>query len=315
MIRRKKNIFCLILLASQTVDAITLVYNIKLRRTFNVDLSAFIGKKKVFWLLTAAPIVYKRDRHIIDENLGIDVEDKRIIGGTLLNLRFVPNRNWWAEVSTGIEHEHLNARGSSEFTASRTAFDDIVFSGGRNFFLGKKGQCVLYGLFGVPTKWDVSPFELHDTLVGTRFFGAGVGSELSYSWFMSLKRDFITFLQVRFLHFFSREWEPILPAGSKIQPGNVTDVLLAARYREKLNLFEIGYNPTIFTNQAIIVNNRKTDGPHIVRQGVYFSVYHAILKMPLIEKPGLIGTGILINRAKRFDTKIFGWWINISAVF
>ncbi|OQA36187.1 MAG: hypothetical protein BWY54_00191 [Candidatus Dependentiae bacterium ADurb.Bin331] len=304
-----------VLCASPRVHAISLVYNLKIRRAFNYPISPLLKKdKKALWVASAVPIVYKRDRHIVDPAFGIDVVDKRLTSGSLFNVRYIPRPTWWAELSTGFEHEHAQVSGTSIIDASRTGFDDIVFSVGHNFFIKKNTQFVLYALGGVPSRLKVTPNEAQDTLVGTRFFSVGVGSEFSYSFINSLPQSLVVIFQNRFLHFFNRRW-PILPPGSSIQPGNVTDLLFAIDYRHKKNAFEIGYNPTIFSNQAVILPTQ-TIGTHaFVRQSGFASYSRLFEKLPLLHRPGLIGTGLLVSRAHHLDIKIVSIWVNFTTVF
>ena len=307
--------FILFLCWFEATSAISLVYNLKIRRAFNYPVAQLLKKdKKTLWVTTAVPIAYKRDRHIVNPMFGVDVVDKRLIAGSLFNVRCVIPPNWWAEISTGLENEHAKVSGTSTIDASRTGFDDIVFSAGRNFFIKKSSQFVLYALTGVPTRLKVTPVEAQDTLVGTRFFSFGVGSEFSYSFINSLPKSLVFIFQNRFLHFFNRKW-PILTVGSKIQPGNVTDLLLAIDYRRGRNSFEVGYNPTIFSNQAVIFPTQTVSSNAFVRQSGFGSYFRLFEKLPLLNRPGLIGTGLLVSRAHRFETKIVALWLNFTTVF
>lgn len=288
----------------------------RIRRTFNVELPDIVGQgQKRWWALSAVPIIYKRDRKIVNEQQLINLTDKRTTVGSLFNIRYIPSKHWWFEATTGIEHERVRSRGTSDFTASRTALDDIVLAGGYNFFPIKKSQITLYGLAGFPTTRNVTLLEAQDTLVGTRFFSAGVGSEFSYGFMQSVRRSFTGIFQNRFLHFFSRRWNPILPVNAKIQPGNVIDFLLGLRYRERKNIFETGYNPTLFTNQAVILPTRTITSDSWGRHSFYVSYWHLFTEVPVQRPPIILGAGMLISRAKRFETKIFSIWGNFTIVF
>lgn len=176
-------------------------------------------------------------------------------------------------------------------------------------------QVTVWGLAGFPTRRKVTTFEVQDTLVGTRFFSAGIGSEIAYNFINSLKRSLAIIFQNRLIHFFTRSWFPILPENAHIKPGNVWDLLLSMQYRERKNLFEVGYNPTFFTNQAIILERRQIDAKSFVRHSFYSTYSHLFRKLPLIKTPGIVGSGFSIGRAKRFNTKIFSWWAYISMAF
>lgn len=299
----------------ESIHAITLVYNMKIRRAF--DLSTSLGESsKPLWIATVLPIIYKRDRHIVNETLQLDVCEKRLSGGALLNLRFIPERAWWLELSTGIEKEHVESHGSVGLKASRAGFDDVLLTAGHNFFLSDRMQFVIYGLGGVPTRRKVTTQDAQDTLVGTRFYGAAAGWEFSYNFLHKQpKRACIGIIQNRFLHFFNRSWAPLLPCDAKIQPGNVTDILFTLHYRERASIFEIGYNPTIFTNQAVLLKTGPVKSDTFVRQGMFANVSHMWRCVPVLNMPFLLGTGVNISRAKRYDTKIFSCWLNFTTLF
>lgn len=308
-------ILCFALFTSQA-SAITLVYNMKIRRQFNAAASAVLHRdKKSIFIATAVPIIYKRDRHIVDKSLAIDIQEKRLSGGSILNFRYVAPKAWWAEVTTGIEHESVKVRGTSCFKDSRTGLDDIVLSAGYNMFPTENSQFVLYGLAGIPTRRKVTALEVQDTLVGTRFYSIGAGAEFSYSFINSLKESLIAILQARFIHFFSRNWAPVLPIDAQIQPGNVTDLLFTLQYRKKKDIFELGYNPTFFTDQAVILKTGKIEGPNFVRNSMYLSYARVIPEVPVLKTPMLLGAGINIGNSKRFETKILTFWLNISVIF
>lgn len=308
--------FILIIFSNFFIDlnSISLVYNLKVRRAFNV--STVLGENhKSLWLFTALPIFYKRDRHVINKLSNADVFDKRYTIGSLFNVRYISEKHWWLEFTTGLERESGKFRGTSNFKTSRTGIDDIVISGGYNFFPSERTQFVLYGLFGFPTRRKVNLNDALDPFVGTRFFGTAVGWEISYAFIKSLKRSCIGIFQNRFLHLFDRKWYPILPCDAKIQPGNATDLLFILQYREKRNIFELGYNPTFFTNQAVKLKTGTVKSDPFVRQSIYFSYSHICKRILSLKRPVLVGAGVNISHAKLFNAKSYTAWLNISTVF
>lgn len=316
-----KKILIILSILISDIQANTLVYNMRIRRIFTLgsdqsnNADSVFGNKKSRELVSVVPITYKRKRHIVDEQRNINLFERRKTNGAILNFRFVRSRKWWLEATTGIEKEGACYVGSSNFTASRTGFDDILFSGGYVFKPHKNTQFILYGLFGIPTKNSVSILEVHEPLVGTRFKSLGIGSEFSYAFVNKLEQSLIFIFQNRFVHFFNRDWFPILPAGSQIQPGNLTDLLFTLQYRKLKNVFEVGYNPSFLTNLAVIVQQQKTKTDPFVRHSIYFNYSRLFKNFPVIKKPGTIGTGLSISRSKRFDTKTFIWWVNFSVLF
>ena len=293
----------------------TLVYNLRIRRTFGGLGTLLKLEKDVLWIATAVPIFYRRTAHIISERFKTDVFDKRIGGGSVFNLRYVPSRTWWFEATTAVQKESLKTRGTSNFRASRAGFDDVVLAGGYNAFPSKDMQVTLYGLAGFPTRRSVTIQESEDRLVGTRFYAVGFGNELSYSFINSPKNLFAGILQVRFIHFFTRRWEPILGPGSKIRPGQTTDILLAFRYRHKLTVVETGYNPTIFTSQAFLLPGETVRAGTQVRHGTYLNVLHLFKNGYVINTPIALGGGFLFNRLKTFDANSFSIWLTFAAIF
>jgi hypothetical protein len=303
-----------LLLCSHEVDAVTLPLNIKVRRVFGIA-SHLLEERGPLLIGSAVPIVYERKRHIVDTVKQIDIKDKHCVVGSLFNLRYVPSKKWWLEFTTAFEKETVCERGTTNLHDSRTALDDIVFSGGYNFFPSDEAQCTLYGIGSIPTKKSVTIQETFDTLVGTRFYSLGAGAEYSYGFINTPEHSLTGIIQARFLHFFSRHWFPILPRDAKIQPGNATDLLISGQYRWGLSIFEMGYNPTFFTNQAVLLKTGEILGPNFVRNSAYATLSHAWKDFPGLHRPTLLGTGLSIARSKRFDAKFVTWWVNFTTLF
>ncbi len=314
---KKYTILIMLICMHQDLVAVSLVYNMKIRRAFSAQaFEALFPGKKSFWLITGLPIVYTRSRHIELPLTRGNIFEKTLLSGAIFNARFFAPHYWWLEFTTGLEHQTNHHSGTQNFKDSRTGLDDIVIAAGKNFlFHHEKGQIAIYAISGFPTKYDITAAEAYDTLVGTRFFGLGLGAELSYSFIKNLKQALVGIVQTRFVHFFDRKWQPVLPCGSKIQPGNLTDLFMLVQYRHAFNIFEIGYNPSFFTNQAVILPSEKVPSNDLIRNSFYANYIHAFKSSLLLKKPGGIGTGFNISRSKTFNTKIFAWWINISLLF
>jgi len=298
------------------VGATSLVYNIKTRRTFAANLGTLLGKDHAsVWVTSAAPIVNTRSRHIVEDRLLLDVHEKNKIGGSIFDFKYVPNRNWWVEVTTAVAKETTHVSGSTSFIASRKGFDDLVFSGGGNFFPNKELQFSAYALAGFPLQRTVTPYEAEGTLVGTRFFSVGAGAEGSYSFISTRENMFAGLCQMRFVHFFSREWYPILPHDASIEPGNVTDLLLSVRYRYKKSFLEGGYNLSIFSQQAVHGVTETYESDLFLRNSGYVTVSHAFTKPLLLPVPLVIGAGMSVGTLKLFDTKLLSFWLLLSGFF
>lgn len=313
----KNYIFLLVIFSVINVcDANSLVYNLKIRRAFDVPRSLFT-RTTPHWIASVVPIIYQRNFHVVVPALKKDFHETCITTGALLNLRYKPSHNWWFEVSTGIEKERARAVGTANINLSRTGFDDFLFTGGYRGFPQEGTQCVLYGLFGVPSKWNITSQEdiLADTLVGTRFFSVGAGVESSHAFIEDVETSLVGVVQIRYIHFFTRSLNPAITCGNFLQPGNVTDALFLIQYRKEMTLFEAGYNPTFFTNQAVTVACQKTETPTIVRQGATFSCTHLFKDMLFNRMPLIIGAGVGISHSKFFDSKIVTAWLNFTTVF
>lgn len=292
--------------------AVTIVYNMRIRRAFNIPHGLL--KPKKFILLSALPIYFGRRSHITNEQTYTDVHEKRNIVGSLFNVRCIPSRNWWAEVTTGLENDHSSFEGSDPFSASRTGFDDFLFSGGYRHFVGENTQLVIYGLAGLPAGRSVRLDDRYGPLVGSRFYGAGFGTEASYAFIDNEKRTLSGIVQQRFVHLFNRSWNPILPPYDLIEPGNFTDVLVTLQYRQDLTVYEAGYNVTIFTNQGVITPKVTVETNTFVRNAGYFNVLH-LIRSTVPHTPIAIGGGVNAGGTKQFKAKTFSVWFNLTIAF
>jgi hypothetical protein len=286
----------------------------RIRRVFDVSGALSNGRKSRL-ILSAVPIYYQRDTSVVDNILGINTCESRKAGGAVFNFRYASSCNWWLEATTAAATEHLKAVGIPTLCASRSGLDDIVISAGYNMFPAEGIQIVPYIIAGFPTHWDVTTAEIQGTLLGTRFYSLGTGAEFSYGFITTLARSLDLIIQVRFFHLFDRHFFPILPREGTIQPGNVTDLLFAFQYREKKDIFEVGYNPTFFTNQAIHVPTGTIENENFVRHSVYVDYAHAFLESFLCQKPIIVGAGVNVSRSKKLNAKIFSCWINFTVIF
>jgi hypothetical protein len=294
------------------LGAVTLTYNVRVRRIFNIE--PVINQKKSRILASAAPIYYARRSHIVDQALNTDTCEDRNVFGSLLDVRYVPSKNFWAEVTTGLIRDQVEYEGTPSFEASRVGIDDIVLASGYRAFLDKKIQLVGYGLVGIPTSRDLSLNDRFGPLVGTRLYSIGGGGEISYAFLESIQRSFAAVAQLRVVHGFNRSWEPILPEDGQIQPGNVTDLLLTLQYREGRIIAEAGYNPTLFSNQALLLPAGNIPSDAFVRHSWYGTISGVNLKS-FFDNPSIYGAGISTSTSSKFDTKIANGWIYFTLVF
>ncbi len=291
-----------------------LVYSMKIRRSFGTDLFAALNLKNLV-LFTGLPLYYWRDRKIIVPSLEQNIHEKLTAAGAIFNLYAMTQHHWWAELTTGLETQKVKAEGTSNFKNSKTGWDDIILTIGKNFFTDSKTQIATYVLAGFPIGKTVTPLESLGVLVGSRLFGLGAGAEFSYAFMQSAERSFIGLLQARFVHFFSRSWFPILPIDARLQPGNMTDLFLIAQYRVKKNIVEIGYNPTFFTNQAALFKEGKVVNPNFSRNSFYANYTHLLPHFPVLNIPGALGLGMSVSKANLFDAKSASVWFNMTFLF
>lgn len=305
---------------SHFCGAVSMLYNMKIRRIFATS-SANIGtvlgrKKKSAWIISAVPGYYQRTRSVLGDVLSthIDVAEKTKAGGAIFNIRYVPTSTWWVEATTGVGKQTEQVKGTQTFTDSYSGMDDIEICGGHHMFPTKNSQVVVYGLAGFPTHWKVTPHEFLDTFLGTRFFGLGAGLELSYNFLNNARRSLAGILQGRIIHFFNRHWTPILPSDAQIQPGNVTDALLTLQCRQGRSMVEFGYNPTFFTNQAVLLPNETVTNKAFLRNSVYVGGLHLFKDVPLVHKPFVFGAGFNLAQACRYHMKGFSVWLNFTLI-
>lgn len=312
---------CIAFTITQSVSPITLMYSLKIRRVFAGARAALSREGKPIWAFTVLPIAYTRSRHFKTETPRVDIKDKRLLLGSAFNLRCSPSLNTWFELTTAFENERSRVKGFSENPFlpvcgdhSKTGFDDLTVAAGYHLFPTEDVQLDFYTIFGFPTHTKISKYDALGTFVGTRFFGLGFGSEFSYAFIESLPRSLIAIGQARWLHFFDRPWTPVLPCGSTIQPGDEVDLLASLRYRESHEIFEIGYNPTFFLNQAVKISGQpcKTRSPNFVRNGGYITYSHVFLRP---KHPIVLGAGFSFNRAHVLETRIYAGWIDCTVVF
>lgn len=294
--------------------ASTLVYSMRIRRAFNIR--GLNGNETVSTTaLTLVPIYTQRDRTIVTnfENRSFD-ESRKITGG-VLNTRYTSAQRWWVEITTALAQEWFQNKGALQNSASKFELDDIVLAAGYNVLVNQDLQFVYYGIAGLPTSWTPTLDEIQDTFVGTNFFSLGAGSELSYSLINSDKRSLIFIFQNRLLHFFTRSWQPILKKGEKVQPGNAIDLLFSFMYRQKGNVFEVGYNPTFFNNEAVILANQKIYDDPFVRHGWYVRYSHSFRNVFGEQKPLIVGTGFSLSRAQKNSSNTYSVWGTFGGVF
>ncbi len=303
----KNILFSLLLLIPYIpLHPVSLVYTMKLQRIFSMN-SSNSKDEKSLKTFTALPILYYKDKHVVDPALFLDIYEKRKAEACMLSARYVAPSLSWIDVSTGIIHEKATSTGTEKLYKKITGLDDIVINAGITRKYGKKCEIVYYGLAGFPAKRKVGIQEDQETFTGTRFFSAGIGTEASY---IPLHNDIqtVTFLfNTRFIHFFERKWYPILPKNSKIVPGNITDLLCAAFFRHKNNMIELGYNPTFFTNHGKQVNSKNYYSENFNRNTVYLTLAK--------ELRSTWGIGFARSYEKRYSSHAQSYWAYVNHSF
>lgn len=299
---------------AHSLQCVTLVYNMRVRRIF--ALPAVLEKlgKKARIPISLVPIFFSRRSTVPARLTQEPVFEKRRAGGTLFNIRYVRSKHWWLDATTGLETDHGKFKGADQFKASRVGFDDVVVSGGYRHFFGKSVQVVGYGIAGLPTRTKLDDADFYGPFVGTRIYSLGWGAEISHTFLQSLPRSCSAILQGRFLHGFKRSWFPIAGQPTKLYPGNVSDILCTIQYREKRAIFETGYDCTLFTNQKLLLPARKIFIDAVIRHSVYSTFQYAGFKGPF-DKPYVVGAGMNVSFAKRLDARTFTVWFFGTTVF
>ncbi len=295
-----------------TINGVTLVYNMRVRNI--LSLPRILERYKNKLITSVVPLYYHRSSKLFNATIGLDGRETRNVGGAILDLHYAPDKNWWFEATTAVAIDHGVFTGTDSFKASRGGLDDFVLSTGYRHFWGSCCQFVAYGLAGFPTKTKVDLIDRHTPLLGTRLFSLGVGGEASYSFINKNKRSLNAVGQIRVIHGFNRKYDPVLPSSSSIQPGNVTDLLFTLQYRERKTFFEVGYNPTFFSNAGIVSPVGTIKADTIIRHGGYFSLSHAFLP-GLFNKTNLVGLGISANHASQIDSTVITTYAFLSIAF
>ena len=275
-------LFLIFLPKSNQIYSVSIVYTMKLQRIFFAEGSTEKENNISSTSLTALPLLYFRDKHIIesrllknpDNSLDKKFYEKRKAQACIVDFRHITPSASWINVTTGVIRDQSNMKGSSVFKKKKYGLDDILLTLGTTKKYNEKCEMVYYGLAGFPAKRRVSRYDEFDPLVGTRFFGTGAGLEFSYTPLHNDEQTCIFLINNRFVHFYKRGWSPILSSEDKIVPGNITDILCALYTRHKKTVFEIGYNPTFFTNHGVELPSKNIAGAFYTRHAGYMLLSH-----------------------------------------
>ena len=121
---------------------VSLVYNMRVRKAFNV--SQIIKQRKPRVLVSSVPIGLTRKGSIEIEKIDAPIViQRRRAGGMLFNVRYVPSKDCWIDITTGVLKD---SEENIVFSDSRTGFDDIVITGGFRHFYKRNTQFIGYGL-------------------------------------------------------------------------------------------------------------------------------------------------------------------------
>lgn len=295
------------------LHATSLVYNLRIRRSFVPAGFKPSDKRRKPWTLTAVPSTGAR-KTIVTPTIG----EHRSYEGSVFNLRYRFNKNWALEGATAIAREKLFFKTAATKICEKGAgFDDVVLTAYYTFFPQQKTQFIVHMLGGFPTSRKIQATDpldrilgIHTKLVGTQLYSLGMGAELSHDFFASLKSSLTGVLQARAIHFFSRELPMNIFKDTRAHPGNVIDLFGAFHYRYKRHNFEAGLNPAFFTNARIDVGCAVTKIPYVLRHSVY-GTYNYI-----IRQRGAVGTGasgIFIRKPVTMNGFLF--WINGTILF
>ncbi len=304
-------LFLFFLQITNQLYSVSIVYTMKLQRIFS---SGNVAKKEDVssTSLTGLPFLYFRNRHIAkpdifakaDDSSDIDIYERRKAQAFIIDFRHIAQSGSWADITTGLIRDESNAKGTSIFKEKKYGLDDIILSFGTTKKYNKKYEMLFYGLAGFPAKRKVTQYDTFDTFAGTRFFGTGAGIEFSYTALHNDEQSCIFLINNRFVHFYKRAWNPIFSLHDKIIPGNITDILCALYTRHKKTVFEIGYNPTFFTNQRRELSSQKISEAAYTRNAGYIILSH-----------GSFGIGTSRAYEKLFSSHIQTYWLYLNYTF
>ena len=119
----------------------------------------------------------------------------------------------WIEfiAAYGKEHTHLQYE-QTEYKENHRGWDDFLIDIGHNFLdkTGKK-QFMFHWVVGIPITWSVTPAQIEQPLWGSRTYSTGPVVEVAYDFIRNAAEDLFIGALARFLHFFKRHYEPLLP--------------------------------------------------------------------------------------------------------
>ena len=298
--------FLTICLYHHSVQSVTLVYNMRIRRAFVTSEVETTNNNNATnnFLTSVVPLIHTRKNDIEVDTIPNSLvhENRRVVGSLLYGQYGSSSRHWWFDAATGIEKDNVKFTEGDPFKASRFGFDDVLLTSGYRYFKGDRTQIIGYGLAGFPTRQKVELTDRYGPLVGSRFYTIGCGGEYSHAFLHSQQRTLLGILQGRFVHGFKRSWHPILPKGDLVIPGNFSDILLVAQYRERRTIIQTGYDLTIYTNQGKQTSKGTTIiNPFTFNSG-FISISHGKIE-GFFDKPTYFGLGASIARSKKFNAK------------
>ncbi|MGB8467623.1 MAG: hypothetical protein WCE21_01340 [Candidatus Babeliales bacterium] len=271
------------------------------------------------YAFTAFPTLYQSFRHLTVGmfNNPIDVQNNRSLFGSMLNFCYHDNkRNWWGEISVAPEKEFVSLKGTTSLSSSHFGLDDSLFTIGYDYYPCQDIEILPYLTGGIPGTRRISLRDIFEPLVGTRCYALAQGVELVANllrWEKS-KCDFI--FQERLAHFFKRKYAPLLPEDAKFARGNQTDFLFTVQYGTSKHFLEIGYNPTFYTNQEVIVPFTPTiKSPGYITHSPYFIYLYTAERLPLLNCSGSIGLSGWIVFANNPTFWANGLWLIFNLTF
>lgn len=213
---------------------------------------------------------------------GNDWHENRFSATMVEALRLSHNHTW-IELIAGFGKESVKYNHEGKVgKQSRFGGDDFLIDIGHNFIdaSGKK-QILVHWLTGIPLHRKVTLADVEQPLLGNRTMATGPVIEFAYDFMRTVKNDLFIGLINRFLHWFKRPYEPILPPGAFYKPGNSLDVFFLIHYRYYGHNFEVGYIPTFYFDSSYQFPNQSEQLPSQIYNSVYVDYFYFVQSLSM----------------------------------
>lgn len=278
----KKLFFAITLLNLPPLEAVTIVYNMRIAEiTKRQQLAPNVKKHNILGVTSVGQ--WRKLKNGFKQSVYSEI-------GTYIRSA----KSWYFKIDGAVGRVKNNIITRS---FKRTQTDDILFTGGYSHGIGEYGRFTYSGLFGIPTHRD---FILDLAQFGTGHVGVGGQFDVSYAYMHN--RSNILLAAARLVHFFPRNitshdpcLQPLYPCREfNLNLGNVADLYIAHQTNwAKVNRVEFGYDASfIGFGSHVSPDIPDFSGSLVYIRNSFFGAYSRLLpseKMPMGIVTGLSG--------------------------